>query len=111
MNPLLRVGPKRIISIRYTMRNIAGDILVNTFSGEPVKFLFGSGEIIPELEEPLQGLKTGENKTFTLSPKGAASLHEAYHFHVKVEGIEWAPDKRVAVETIAKGDCGADCDC
>lgn len=111
MNSQLRVGPKRIISIRYTMRNSAGDILVNTFSGEPVKFIFGSGEIIPELEEPLQGLRTGENKTFTLSPKGAASLHEAYHFDVKVEGIEWAREDSVTVGTIAKGDCGPDCDC
>lgn len=111
MNPLLRVGPKRIISLRYTMRNSAGDILVNTFGGEPVKFLFGCGEIIPELEEPLQGLKAGENTTFTLSPKGAASLHEAYHFDVKVEGIEWAPEDIATAETVAKGHCGPDCDC
>jgi hypothetical protein len=111
MNTNLRVGSKRIISIRYRMRNQAGEMLVDTFEGEPANFLYGSGDILPGLEGPLTGMRIGEQKTFTLSGDHAPELDQTYFFDVIVDDIRWAPDPEMKPLKNPASDCGPDCDC
>ena len=111
MSTNLRVGSKRIISIRYRMSNAAGEMLVDTFEGEPTNFLYGSGEILPGLEGPLTGMRIGEQKAFTLSGESAPELDQTYHFDVIVDNVRWAPDEELKPVKNPAMDCGPDCDC
>ena len=87
--------------MRYTMKNSAGEILVNTLEEEPVEFLFGSGEILPGLEHSLTGLKIGEQKSFSVSPETVPGFGQTIHFDVVIDDIRWA----------TVDECGPDCDC
>ena len=101
MDAVIEIGSRRIVAMRYTMKNAAGEILANTLEEGPVRFLFGSGEILPALEYPLTGLKIGEQKSFSLSPEAIPEFGQTIHFDVVIDDIQWA----------AGNECGPGCDC
>ena len=92
MNSMIKVGPKRIVVMRYRMKNSEGEILADIMNTDPVKFLFGSGEILPELEGTLTGLKIGEHKLFALSSEKNGDLNRSYHFDVVIDDILWVSE-------------------
>lgn len=94
-----------MVAIRYRMKNSAGAILADTMGSEPVKFAYGSGEILPELESALKGLKVGEQKSFTVS--GAPGMDQAFCFDVVVDDISWIESQPAA----DANDCGPGCAC
>ncbi|HEX8040645.1 MAG TPA: FKBP-type peptidyl-prolyl cis-trans isomerase [Chryseosolibacter sp.] len=105
MNPIIRVGANRVVALRYRMKNSAGETLVNTMESEPVKFVYGSGEILPALESALKGMKIGEQKNFTLP--AAHGLDQPFSFDVVIDDICW-----IESEPATKGnDCGPGCAC
>jgi FKBP-type peptidyl-prolyl cis-trans isomerase SlyD len=115
MNKMIRVGPDRILSIRYLMKNSREEVLVNRLQQEPVTFTFGSGDILPGLEAPLTGLKIGEQKSFWLSPDSTPGLDQPLYFEVIIDDIRWASEgepknvKSSALNSI--NDCQPDCGC
>ena len=110
-NNNLRVGSQRIVSIRYRMTNSEGQILIDTFQGEPVRFRYGSGEILAGLEGPLSGLKAGEQIRFSLGSDTTPQLDQNYHFEVVVDEVSWATDSAVITGSKDGAACGPDCDC
>lgn len=112
-NKLIRVGPNRIVSLRYMMKNLSGETVANTMTADPVKFRYGSGEILPILEGALAGLKIGARKSFILSGEAAPGLNGTFHFDVLIDDISWVEDGAApsAADAGAAGDCGPDCRC
>ena len=115
MNRLIRVGPHRIVTMRYLMKNSTEEVLVNIMEDEPVTFRFGSGEILPGLEQPLTGLKIGERKSFSLSPEMSPGLDQTFYFDVIIDDIRWISEgetKDVGTSLPSNIDpCGPNCDC
>jgi len=114
MDHMIRVGPERIIAMRYVMKNATDEVLVNTLEQEPVSFMFGSGEILPGLEGPLKGLKIGEEKSFSLSPDSTPGLDQTFYFRVIIDDVRWANEGSASEEHSGKkndNDCGPDCAC
>src|SRR5688500_15253035 len=117
MNSLIRVGPYRVVAMRYVMKNETQEVVVNTMEDEPVTFMFGSGEILPGLEQPLTGLKIGERKSFSLSPEDSPGLDQIFYFDVIIDDIRWEPEgesknlNRSLKQDVDLDTCGPDCDC
>lgn len=111
MNKNLRVGSQRIVSIRYRMKNSEGQILIDTFQGEPVRFRYGSGEILAGLEGPLTGLKAGEHAHFSLRSETTPQLDQNYHLDVIVDDVSWATDSAVPTDAKEGVACEPGCNC
>ncbi|MEX1241886.1 MAG: FKBP-type peptidyl-prolyl cis-trans isomerase [Cyclobacteriaceae bacterium] len=114
---MIRVGPQRVVAMRYIMKNSTEEVLVNTLEQEPVTFTFGSGKILPALEQPLTGLKIGEQKSFRLTPESSPGLDQTYYFDVIIDDIRWdngdepePEDVGISLQNSAD-DCGPDCNC
>lgn len=105
---MIRVGPRRLIAMRYVMRNAKTEVMVNTLEHETVSFVFGSGEILPALEAPLAGLKIGDRKSFSLSPGTSPGIDQSLHFDVIIDDIRWITDD---VPKKENEDCGPGCIC
>jgi FKBP-type peptidyl-prolyl cis-trans isomerase SlyD len=60
-----------VVSMTYTLTNAEGEELDKAGAHEPFAYLHGSGNIIPGLEEALEGLTKGDAKTVTVEPKNA----------------------------------------
>ena len=96
------------------MRNAADTVLINTLEQQPVKFTYGSGEILPGLEGPLTGLKVGEQKSFSLSGATTPELDQTYYFDVVIDDICWTTEEESNTLHELKrhiNECGPDCAC
>ena len=110
---MLTVGPDRLVAVRYVMKNARQEVLIDTTEQEPVRFVYGSGDILPALEGPLTGLKVGDRKSFVVLPDSNSGFDEAYHFDVIIANI--APlteaSANVSDSSPTTDICGPDCDC
>lgn len=59
------------VTFNYELRNGSGEIIDSTFGEEPVVFIQGEGEIIPGLEELMEGEEPGFEAKTTLPPEKA----------------------------------------
>ena len=58
----------QVVSIHYTLRDEAGEILDRSAAGEPLVYLHGRGALIAGLERELTGKSTGDRLRVKLAP-------------------------------------------
>ncbi len=56
----MSISKDQVISIHYTLRDDAGEILDRSAAGEPLAYLHGHGQLIPGLERELTGRNAGD---------------------------------------------------
>ena len=102
----MEITEKTVVSLRYSMKNYEGEEIENTFSGPAVRYVHGSGKILPQLESQLEGLKAGDKKQITLE------LPDIFHLELEIENIRMATQEEIEAGTpIIINDCGTDCLC
>lgn len=52
-----------IVSIHYNLYNIEDKLIESSFEGEPLRFVFGKGEMVPGIEEAIGYMKLGGKAT------------------------------------------------
>ena len=63
------VNNKSVVTIRYLIKDVLGNILDDTYYNTPVRFKIGSGAFPYGFEEQLKGLKKGMSAQFKLLPE------------------------------------------
>lgn len=63
------------VQVHYTGRLPDGTLLHSSRGGEPVRFTLGLGEVLPGLEEAVEGMSPGESKTVWMTPDQAYGPH------------------------------------
>ena len=58
----------QVVSIHYTLKDDAGDIIDSSPGGEPLAYLHGHGNLVPGLERELTGKHAGDKLQVTVSP-------------------------------------------
>lgn len=58
-----------VVNLAYKLTNMSGETLDEATAADPMTYLHGSGQIVPGLEEALEGLKSGDKKQVTVSPE------------------------------------------
>ncbi|MBK8807959.1 MAG: FKBP-type peptidyl-prolyl cis-trans isomerase [Bacteroidales bacterium] len=69
----MKITENKVVSLTYTLKldNEEGEIVEQLASDKPLKFLFGSQQLLPKFEENIKGLGTGASFAFTLNPNVA----------------------------------------
>ena len=57
-----------VVSLSYTLTNADGEELDKSSSDKPFAYLHGNKQIVPGLENALEGLAVGDKKEVTVSP-------------------------------------------
>lgn len=65
---VMTVTAGRSVSLEYTLKNDEGTVLDSNVDGDPLTYIHGRQEILPKLEEALEGMKTGDSRQVTLAP-------------------------------------------
>jgi FKBP-type peptidyl-prolyl cis-trans isomerase SlyD len=60
-----------VVGIHYTLKDSQGNILDKSADNQPLEYLHGRHNIIPGLEEALEGMKPGDKKHVVVSPEEA----------------------------------------
>ncbi len=63
-----------VVSMYYELTNDAGEVLDASSEGEPLTYLHGAHNIIPGLENQLQGKTAGDQLTVTVQPQDGYGL-------------------------------------
>jgi FKBP-type peptidyl-prolyl cis-trans isomerase SlyD len=67
----MKIGENTAAAINYTLYLEDGSIADSSEGQEPLNFLFGYDNIIPGLEDALEGLQKGDKKTVVVAPDEA----------------------------------------
>ena len=62
----MKVAERTYVSIDYTLTLESGEVADKSGEGEPLGFIFGTGQIIPGLEKGLEGMEAGQAAKITV---------------------------------------------
>lgn len=67
-----------VVSLHYrlTKNDVKGELVEETFGQEPLVFLYGAGQMIPEFERQLEGKSTGDNFAFGITSDESYGPHD-----------------------------------
>jgi FKBP-type peptidyl-prolyl cis-trans isomerase SlyD len=57
-----------VVTLHYTLKDDAGEVLDSSSSGEPLAYLHGHGNLVPGLERELAGKTAGDKLSVKISP-------------------------------------------
>ena len=67
----MKIGENKVGTIHYTVYLEDGSVADTSVGEEPLEFLFGYENIVPGLEDALDGLQAGDKKTVVVAPDDA----------------------------------------
>jgi FKBP-type peptidyl-prolyl cis-trans isomerase SlpA len=68
VNPMSQVQEGSFLTLHYRMSGPGGQVIINTFDGQPATLSLGAGELSPGIEQRLMGLEEGTRTVLELEP-------------------------------------------
>jgi len=62
------IETNHVVSIHYTLKGDAGEVIDSSAGGEPLAYLHGHGNLVPGLERELTGKNAGDKLQVKISP-------------------------------------------
>ena len=75
---MIKKGSK--VTIQYTLK-VDGNVVESSMEGQPLSFVQGDGQIIPGVEQQLEGMDTGQHAEFTVAPEDGYGLPDPAAIH------------------------------
>lgn len=72
----MQIGKNRVVTLNYTLRDEQGTVIDTSTGRAPLAYLHGKGNIIPGLEEALDGKAAGDKLDVTVAPDRAYGLRD-----------------------------------
>jgi FKBP-type peptidyl-prolyl cis-trans isomerase SlyD len=74
----MQIQKNQVVKLHYKLNedNPEGELIEETYSAEPLEFIFGIGMMLPSFEEFLENKIAGDSFAFTLEPENAYGLYE-----------------------------------
>lgn len=73
----MQVAKHKVVTIDYTLTDDEGTVLDTSEGGEPLAYIHGVGNLIPGLEEALEGLSPGDAVRVSVPPEKAyGEIHD-----------------------------------
>jgi FKBP-type peptidyl-prolyl cis-trans isomerase SlyD len=99
----VQIARNKVVSIHYTLRDEHGTVLDSSQGRAPLTYLHGKGNIIPGLEQALDGKAAGEKLDVSVAPEQAYGARDERLVQVLPrsrlpEGTELAPGMQLRVE-------------
>ena len=71
----MQIAENAVALFHYTLTNDAGEVLDSSRGREPLAYLHGAGNIVPGLEEAMEGKKVGDAFKVDVAPEDGYGLH------------------------------------
>lgn len=96
-----------VVSIEYTLRDTEGKVVDQSQAGEPLNYLHGHDNIVPGLEQAIEGHAAGEEIQATVPPEeGYGHYHEELVQTVERAQFEGIDDLKPGMTFHAESDQG-----
>ena len=85
----MKIEKDKFVSIHYTLRDEAGDIIDTSDGRDPLDYIHGASQIIPGMERALEGREAGEDISVVVEPEdGYGKRDESLVYEVPREQFE-----------------------
>ena len=74
----MKIAHEKVVSIHYTLTNSEGAVLDSSTGSDPLAYLHGFGNIIPGLENALEGREAGERLSVTVDPEQGYGVRDEH---------------------------------
>ena len=64
----MKAENRRFVAIDYTLKLDSGEVVDRSSPGDPLGFIFGTGQVIPGLEKGIEGMAAGESRQVSVEP-------------------------------------------
>jgi FKBP-type peptidyl-prolyl cis-trans isomerase SlyD len=104
MNQSMTIGPDKVVTFHYALRDEEGTLIETSEGKNPVVYMHGHGNIVPGLEREMTGKQGGDKFSTKVPPEDAYGLRDDNAVqrvplkHVATRG-RIAPGQMVAVNT------------
>lgn len=107
----MKIEANMVVSLRFVMKNEAGETVEDIMQRPPVNYLHGSGNILPPLEKGVEGLTGGDSKHLEFTIENG----ESYSMDVVIDNIRLATPEELEAgkpqEKKTDPACGPGCCC
>jgi FKBP-type peptidyl-prolyl cis-trans isomerase 2 len=103
----MKVAANKMVALRYAIKNGRGSVMVDIMNDQPFRYVFGSGGILPALEQNIIGMEPGGQKSFILLKAEQPGLFEDLYIDVIIDAV----NDDVPIAPISTGCGGGDCCC
>lgn len=103
----MQITKDKVVLINYTLKNDAGEIIDSSEGADPLAYLHGAENIIPGLENALEGKTTGDSLSVSIPPEEAyGSFDESKIQSVPKDMFDGAGEVTVGAQYHAAGPDG-----
>jgi FKBP-type peptidyl-prolyl cis-trans isomerase SlyD len=99
----MSITQDQVVSIHYTLKDDAGEVIDSSGSGEPLTYLHGHGNLIPGLERELTGKSAGDKLSVMIAPTdGYGEYDRELVQHVPRRTLKGVTDLKVGMRLQAQ---------
>jgi FKBP-type peptidyl-prolyl cis-trans isomerase SlyD len=104
----MQIAENTVASFHYTLTNDAGEVLDSSRGREPLLYLHGAGNIVPGLEQAMEGRSAGDTFKVDVAPEqGYGKRHDGLIQKVPREAFQGVDTLEVGMQFQASGPQGA----
>lgn len=67
----MKIAPNKVATLHYTLKDDKGALIESSVGSEPLAYIHGVGNLIPGLEEKLEGKQAGDKLSVVVKPEDA----------------------------------------
>jgi FKBP-type peptidyl-prolyl cis-trans isomerase SlyD len=72
----MSIETNHVVSIHYTLKDDAGEVIDSSLGGQPLAYLHGHGNLVPGLERELTGKSAGDKLLVKIPPVDGYGEHD-----------------------------------
>lgn len=72
----MKIAPNKVATLHYTLKDDKGVLIESSAGSEPLAYIHGIGNLIPGLEEKLEGKQAGDKLSVVVPPEDAYGEHD-----------------------------------
>ncbi|MDF2180378.1 peptidylprolyl isomerase [Aliiglaciecola sp. CAU 1673] len=100
----MQISKDKVVQFHYEVKDLKGEELDSSRDGQPIYYLHGHENIMPALEQAMEGKSAGDKLSLTLEPKDAyGEYEEGAEQRVSVKHLvgadKWKPGMLALVNT------------
>lgn len=101
------VGPDTFVTLAYTLYDEDGEVIERSDADDPLTYVHGYGQIVPGLEQALEGKAPGTNHSIVVPPEeGYGEYDDEGLFEVQRSEHPELADAQIDDELVAEGSDG-----
>ena len=103
----MQIAKNKVVSIDYTLKDDAGEVIDSSEGFEPLFYLHGCDNIVPGLEKALDGKRAGDQVQVSVSPaEGYGERDDSLQQVVPREAFQGIDDLEAGMQFRAESDEG-----